>query len=240
MERYPADMMDFMDMFPTEEACLEYLSLIRWRDRYKCARCGSDSYWKTARCLYHCQACHDESSVTAGTLFEGTRKPLRLWFSTIWYVVNQKNGVSALGLQKALGLGSYHTAWAWLHKLRRAMVRPGRDRLHGLVEMDETVIGGLHEGRLGRGDPRKAQVLVAAEEVGGRIGRIRLACIPDASGPTLSANTIEMVEPGSTIRTAGWRGYNALPEQVTSTSLAPIRMQTNKTRPRRFILWHRF
>jgi len=106
MERYPADMMDFMDMFPTEEACLEYLSLIRWRDGYKCTRCGSNAYWKTARYLYHCKACHYESSVTAGTLFEGTRKPLRLWFLAIWYVANQKNGVSASGacITRALAL----------------------------------------------------------------------------------------------------------------------------------------
>ena len=212
MERYPADMMDFMEIFPTEEACLEYLCLIRWPEGYRCARCGSGSHWKTARCLYHCKTCGYESSVTAGTLFAGTRKPLRLWFQAIWYVVNQKHGVSALGLQQALGLGSYHTAWEWLHKLRRAMVRPGRDRLCGVVEMDETAVGGVHEGRLGRGDPRKAQVLIAVENTNDKIGRIRLVCIPDASGQTLSNRTQEMVEPGSTIRTDGWRGYNVLPE----------------------------
>ncbi len=139
--------MTFMEMFQTEESCIEYLCLVRWPEGYKCTRCKSGSYWKTARYLYHCKKCGYESSVTAGTLFQGTRKPLRLWFQAIWYVVNQKNGVSALGLQKALGLGSYHTAWEWLHKLRRAMVRPGRDRLSGLVEMDETFIGGVRPGK---------------------------------------------------------------------------------------------
>ena len=212
MTRYPADIMDFMDMFPDEAACLEYLSLIRWPDGYICQRCGGRDAWKMSGGLYRCRDCRYAGSVTAGTLFEGTHKPLRLWFLAIWYVVNQKNGVSALGLHKALGLGSYHTAWEWLQKLRKAMVRPGRDRLHGIVEMDETLIGGIHEGRLGRSDPRKAQVLVAAEEVDGCIGRIRLACIPDASGQTLLANTLEMVEPGAAIRTYGWRDYNVLPD----------------------------
>ena len=142
MKQYPADMADFMDMFPSEDACLEYLSIVRWPDGYKCLRCGNGDYWKKARGLFTCRACGYEASVQAGTLFQDTHKPLRLWFQAMWYVVNQKNGVSALGLQKALGLGSYHTAWEWLHKLRRAMVRPGRDRLSGIVEVDETFLGG--------------------------------------------------------------------------------------------------
>ncbi len=210
MEKYPADMMDFMDMFSDEAACLEYLSIMRWPDGYECQRCGGRDAWKMGSGLYRCRDCRYAGSVISGTLFENTRKPLRLWFQAIWYVVSQKNGVSALGLQKALGPGSYHTAWEWLHKLRRAMVRPGRDRLGGIVEMDETVIGGIHEGRLGRDDPRKALVLVAAQDTGNGIGRIRLACIPDASGETLLNSTLEMVEPGTTIRTDGWRGYNIL------------------------------
>ena len=142
MKQYPANMADFMDMFPTEDACLEYLSVVRWLDGYQCLRCGKGDYWKKARGLFTCRACGYEASVLAGTLFQDTHKPLRLWFQAMWYVVNQKNGVSALGLRKALGLGSYHTAWEWLHKLRRAMVRPGRDRLSGIVEVDETFLGG--------------------------------------------------------------------------------------------------
>jgi transposase-like protein len=131
-------------------------------------------------------------------------------FEAMWYVVNQKNGVSALGLQKALGLGSYHTAWEWLHKLRRAMVRPGRDRLSGVVEMDETFIDGERSGKRGRGAEGKTLVLIAAEEVPCGIGRIRLAQIADASGETLKDAALQMVEPGSTIRTDGWDGYNLL------------------------------
>jgi hypothetical protein len=111
MKQYPATMADFMDMFPTEDACLEYLCLVRWPDGYQCTRCGKGDYWKKARGLFTCRACGYEASVLVGTLFQDTHKPLRLWFQAMWYVVNQKNGISALGLQKALGLGSYHTAW---------------------------------------------------------------------------------------------------------------------------------
>jgi transposase-like protein len=210
MERYPAGMMDFSDIFPTEEACLEYLRLVRWPEGYSCLRCASKTYWKTERGLFHCRDCGYEGSVTRGTLFHDTHKPLRLWFQAIWYVVNQKNGVSALGLQKALGLGSYHTAWEWLHKLRRAMVRPGRDRLSGLVEMDETFIGGERSGKRGRGAEGKTLVLIAAEQAEKGIGRIRLTTIADASGKTLKEATVQMVEPGSTLRTDGWDGYNLL------------------------------
>lgn len=210
MERYPASMMDFSDIFPTEEACVEYLRLVRWPEGYSSLHCQSKSYWQTGRGLFQCRDCGYEGSVTRGTLFQDTHKPLRLWFQAIWYVVNQKQGVSALGLQKALGLGSYHTAWEWLHKLRRAMVRPGRDRLSGIVEMDEIFIGGGHSGKRGRGAEGKALVLIAAEQAEKTIGRIRLAVIADAAGETLKESTLQMVEPGSTIRTDGWDGYNLL------------------------------
>ncbi len=210
MERYPATISNLLEMFPTEESCLEYLAQIRWPDGYACSRCKTKDYWKTARGLYHCRDCGYESSVTAGTLFQDTRKPLRLWFQAIWYVVNQKNGVSALGLQKALGLGSYHTAWEWLHKLRRAMVRPGRDRLSGVVEMDETFIGGERAGKRGRGAEGKTLVLIAAEEVPGGIGRIRLTTIPNASAESIKETTLQMVEPGSTIKSDGLGSYNLL------------------------------
>lgn len=202
--------MDFADIFPTEEACLEYLTLMRWPEGYACLRCNSKAASKISSGYYRCRECRHRGSVISGTLFQDTHKPLRLWFHAIWYVVNQKNGVSALGLQKALGLGSYHTAWEWLHKLRRAMVRPGRDRLSGVVEMDETFIGGERTGKRGRGAEGKTLVLIAAEEAPGGIGRIRLVPIVDATGETLKEATLQMVEPGSTIRTDGWEAYNLL------------------------------
>jgi transposase-like protein len=149
--------------------------------------------------------------VTVGTLFQDTHKPLRFWFQAIWYVVNQKNGVSALGLQKALGFGSYHTAWEWLHKLRRAMVRPGRDKLSGLVEVDETFIGGVRSGKRGRGAEGKSLIFIAAEEALQGIGRIRLTTLDNATGETLVKAVQETIATGSRIRSDGWDGYNGLP-----------------------------
>ena len=136
-----------------------------------------------------------------------------LWFRAIWYVVNQKNGVSALGLQRVLGLRSYRTAWIWLHKLRCAMVRPGRDKLSGLVEVDETYIGGKKPGKRGRGAEGKSLIAVAVEDKGEHFGRIRLCRIADASAGSLIPAVQESVEPGSIVRTDGWKGYVQLPSK---------------------------
>ena len=128
----------------------------------------------------------------------------------MWYVTNQKYGVSALGLQRALGLGSYHTAWTWMHKLRRAMVRPGRDQLSGIVEVDETYIGGGKPGKRGRGAAGKALVVITAQLDETRVGRIRLKRVPDASGKNLEEAVKDAVTPGSIVCTDGWNGYNRL------------------------------
>ena len=126
-------------------------------------------------------------------------------------MLTQKSGASVLGLQLVLGLGSYETAWTWLHKIRRAMVRPGRERLQGLVEVDETYLGGLEEGRPGRSaSGKKALIAVAAEEVEKGIGRIRLRRIRDASGTSLCPFVYDSVEAGSRVRTDGWTGYDGL------------------------------
>lgn len=210
MNIYPENVVELMDMFPTEESCLEYLSIVRWPDGYVCMRCESKNAWKMSSGLYRCQTCKYTASVISGTLFQDTHKPLRLWFQAIWYIVNQKNGVSALGLQKALGLGSYHTAWEWLHKLRRAMVRPNRDKLNGVVEINETLVGGVQTGKRGRGADGKTLVLVAAEDTQEGVGRIRLAPIIDASSKVLTPAVQQMVEIGSTIRTDAWSGYSDL------------------------------
>ena len=160
--------------------------------------------------LFECRQCGHQASVTAGTIFHDTRKPLRDWFRAIWYVTSQKNGDSALGLQRILGLGSYMTAWSWLHKMRRAMVRPGRERLRGEVEVDEGYLGGREEGMHGRETFKKALVAVAAEKDGRRFGRIRIQRSPDASAASLLALVQAHVLPGSTVHTDGWEGYRGL------------------------------
>ena len=208
---YPKNMSEFQDRFRTEEDCLAYLERIRWPDGFRCPACGGCESWRMQRGRHLCRSCRRQVSVTVGTVLQDTRKPLRQWLQAIWHVTNQKQGVSALGLQAALGLGGYHTAWTWLHKLRRAMVRPGRDRLSGLVEVDEVFVGGEKSGKSGRGAMGKTLVLVAAQEVGPRkIGRIRLRRIPDAAMLSLHGAIEECVEPGSTIRTDAWGGYNNL------------------------------
>src|SRR5664280_1794599 len=163
---------------------------VRRLERYCCAR-----------------DCRHQTSVTAGTIFQDTRTSLRLWFQAIWWVVSQKNGVSALGLQRVLGLKSYETAWTWLHKLRRAMVRPGRDLLTGRVEVDECYLGGLEEGLPGRLNLKKALIVVAAQEDGPGIGRIRMRQILDASAESMVPFVRATVEPGSVVHTDGWAGY---------------------------------
>jgi transposase-like protein len=148
--------------------------------------------------------------VTAGTIFQDTRKPLTVWFRAMWAVTSQKNGASAIGLQRELGLGSYDTAWTWLHKLRRAMVRPGRDRLSGVVEVDETYWGSEEANVRGRQAENKALVVIAAQEDGEGIGRIRMRRIPDASADSLTPFIEEAIEPGSVVHTDGWIGYDRL------------------------------
>ena len=204
--------MEFHDRFATEEACRDYLAALRWPQGFVCPRCQETKVWKMQRGLLWCHSCDYQVSVTAGTLFHDTHKPLRLWFEAMWYVINQKSGVSALGLQRVLGLGSYHTAWNWLHRLRRAMVRPGRDRLDGVVEVDEIFIGGERPGKRGRGAAGKTLVVVAAQEAEKGIGRIRMQRVVDAAGESLEPAVWAMVEPGSTVRTDGWGGYNGLTE----------------------------
>ena len=151
MEAYPRTLMEFEKQFATEEACRLYLERLRWPDGFLCSRCGSADAWRMGRGLWLCRRCLRQTSVTVGTILERSRLPLPLWFRAMWHVTNQKDGASALTVQRLLGLGSYQTAWTWLHKLRRAMVRPGRDFLAGVVEADESYVGGERAGKRGRG-----------------------------------------------------------------------------------------
>lgn len=210
MEDYPRTFVEFEQRFTSQEACRDYLFQLRWPDGFKCPRCQSQKAWKTSEGLYYCVKCKYKTSVTAGTIFQDTRYPLKIWFMAIWYVVSQKNGVSALGLQRMLGFPRYETAWIWLHKLRIAMVRPDRDRLSGAVEVDEAYIGGRRKGKRGRGAEGKSLVLIAAEDKDNRIGRIRLHRVLDASAKRLIPAVKEMVEPGSIVRTDDWNGYSGL------------------------------
>jgi transposase-like protein len=210
---YPRTFQEFDNFFANEEACRKYIVQLRWPQGYQCPRCYSKKApWITARGYLHCRACEAEVSITSGTIFQKTRFPLKTWFIAIWFVTSQKHGASALGLKRVLGLGSYQTAWTWLHKMRRAMVRPGRERLHGHIEVDETYVGGSKKGgKRGRGVENKDIVVIAVEvhyPIG--FGRVRMKQVSDVSGKSLIPFICDLVEPGATILTDGWRGYNDL------------------------------
>ena len=212
-EDYPTTLAEFESRFRTETACLEYMTKLRWPDGFVCPRCGCSDSWQTSRGLWHCRRCSAQTSVTAGTIFHGSRKPLVLWFRAMWHITSQKYGANALGLNRALNLGSYETAWQWLHKLRRAMVRPGRDQLVGPVQVDESYVGGRNKpGKRGRGAEGKAIVAIAVEDRGQQgAGRVRLAHVAEASNEALGGFVSAMVAKGGLVKTDDWSGYLALP-----------------------------
>lgn len=219
METYPKTLDEMERMFKDEATCLAYISALRWPSGFKCPSCGSMKGWSMGNGLTLCGHCRRQQSVLSGTLFHHTHLPLKTWFRAMWHVCAAKNGFSALNLQRQIGLGSYNTAWLCLHKLRRAMVRPGRERLSGEVEVDETYVGGPAEGKRGRGAFGKQIVLIVVErksvrEASGRdrqiMGRARLSTIPDVRMETLGRSVKELFEPESQVITDGWYGYNSL------------------------------
>lgn len=209
VEDYPRTLAEFERRFATADACRAYLVQLRWPDGFHCPKCSGNKAWPVGT-LLECARCGRQTSVTAGTVFQDTRTPLPTWFRAMWWVTSQKSGASALGLQQVLGLGSYETAWTWLHKLRRAMVRPGRDQLTGTVEIDETLLGGVEPWARGRQTAKKAMIAVAAEARGAGIGRIRLGRIPNATAESLQAFVQEAVAPGSLLHTDGLLSYDRL------------------------------
>jgi transposase-like protein len=209
---YPRTFQEFDDWFDSEDKCLQFIAKLRWSKGFRCPACEivSENLSLMKRGLFLCRQCKHQTSVTAGTLFHKTHKPLRTWFLAMWFVTSQKHGASALGLKRVLGLGSYNTAWEWFHKLRRGMVRPGRDKLQGPVEVDESYIGGVGTHVRGRGATGKAIVVIAAEVRGKGTGRVRMAVVPDVSAESLHKFILNNVFAGSEVRTDGWNGYNGL------------------------------
>jgi len=209
---------EFVKRFSTEKQCRDYLFQLRWPDGFACPNCAGSEFKIVRETLYWCPKCKHQASVTAGTIFQDIRTPLRTWLIAIWWVTTQKYGASAEGLKQVLGLSSYRTAWTWLHKIRKAMVRADRTKLSGTVEVDEAYIGGEeHSGSTGRGTGNKVLAAIAVElqKYGNekkqglrKLGRVRLAVIPDASGKSLSLFAYENIDKGSEIITDGWSGYS--------------------------------
>jgi len=208
---FPKTIFEFQQWFPDEESCLRFLIQSRWPDGFVCPRCGySEYYWKEARELLQCKQCGYQSSVTAGTVMHRSRMPLRVWFQAAYLVTTHTPGMSALQFQRQMGLSSYQTAFTMLHKLRAAMVRAGRDRLSGTVEVDETYIGGERPGPTGRGALGKVIVAGAVDIRGKHANRVRLRVIPNVTSATLTEFVKLNVEEGSVVQTDDWRGYSSL------------------------------
>ena len=216
---YPQNWSDFLDWFATEEACLAYLEKLRWASGFVCPSCGNVAQaYRASRTRLMCRACQHQSSVTAGTIFDKTRTPLRVWLAAAWYLTNQKQGVSALGLQRVLGLGSYQTAWTMLHRFRSAMVRPGRELLKGQVEVDETYLAITDRQNpispVGRkSNTTKVQIVIAVETLQPKgFGRIRLRRIENDSAACVIPFVQEVIEPGTQVHTDGSAAYLSLEE----------------------------
>jgi transposase-like protein len=212
----PEHMPSFLARFGTDEQCRECLLKARWPDGFRCTAGGhGDAYALKTKIVYECAACRKQHSLLAGTLFEQTKTGRAKWLLAICLVTSSKGGIAATELKRQLGLGSCQTAWTWLHKLRKAMVRPDRPPLAGRVEADETYIGGPRSGKPGRGAAGKALVAGAVEAGRGkargrRLGRLRLAVVPDASAASLEGFLAAHVAKPATVATDGWRGYAGL------------------------------
>ena len=213
-EDYPATWVEFLDRFSSDDACARYLENVRWPQGFACPQCGVvGEPYRSSRNRMMCRSCRTQTTVTSGTIFDKTRTSLRVWLAAIWYVTNQKHGVSALGLQRVLGLGSYQTSWAILHRLRRAMVRPGRDQLRGDVEVDEmyVAITDIAKTRTGGGlqsNTTDAIVAIAIERLDPKgFGRIRLRRLLSKSSRHVMPFIREVVASGSRVCTDGSGAY---------------------------------
>ena len=209
---YPRSVGEFNAWFRTDVDCLDYLEWLRWPAGFVCPGCGHDGGWRLGDDRFMCPGCGNRTSVTAGTIFDRTRTPLTVWFTACWLFATGKDGISALSLKRVLEIGSYQTAWAMLHRLRSVLVRQGRDRLAGTVEVDETYIGGEEPGlRGGRARGKKVLTGIAVEvrEPKG-LGRCRMAPLADTSAASLHAFVTDHVEPGARVITDGWQGYHGL------------------------------
>jgi len=220
-EAFPENLMAFLDKFDTDEACLVYLSAIRWPDGFICPECSSCDGWATARGTMYCRGCDRQTSLTAGTVLHNSRTPIRKWFVAVWLLCTQKTGVSAKTIQRELRVG-YKTAWLMLQKLRQATVRAERGLLRGMVEVDETYVGGPESGVGGRQLVGKALVAIAVELDGKKVGRIRLRHVPNASGKSLVGFITDCVEKGSKVHTDDWNGYNGVKAAGYAHSVTPI------------------
>lgn len=213
---YPGHYGDFLAWFGDDESCMDYLDWLRWPDgNFSCPFCQCQKRWKVAG-RWRCAGCRKWVSATSGTLFAKTRTPLTVWFEAAWRMTTSKTGVSALELQRTLGIGSYQTMWTMLHRFRLAMGSGNKDHLAGTVEVDETFFGGPQSGPRGRAARGKTMVVIAVEHAGGdALGRTRMQIIPDAKTKTLKGFLAASVTPGSDVVTDGLTSYSGATKGYT-------------------------
>ena len=212
---FPKSEIDFDARFSNPEACYQYLFQQKWPEGFVCQKCAHNQYWLASRNRYICTNCQHQHSLTAGTIMDSCKKPITYWFKAMWWFTTRKSGINATNLKELLGLGSYGTAWNWLQKLRRCTIRQGREKLSGRVEVDEFYLGAQRSGKRGRGAEGKTAVVVAVERdpIEKEIGRIRLHIALDCSGFSLETFILDNIEPGSTIVTDTWKGYQAIDKE---------------------------
>lgn len=214
MERkndFPNTYREFIEMFPDDDACVAFLAKLRWPEGFICPACKQASIpWNANRDRLICPICRHQTSVTAGTIFDKTRTPLKTWFEAAWHVSTAKSGMSAKTLERTIGT-SYKVAWMMLHRFRVAMVNNERSQLSGIVEVDESFVGGeTHGGKRGRGTGKSIVVIAVEIKQPKGFGRVRMRHIPDSSGDSLVPFICDMIAPGSVVRTDGWKGYNSV------------------------------
>ncbi len=217
---FPTTLPEFHQWFSSEGVCADYLYQSRWPKGFVCPKCGSRRrpYSIEAYRRIECTDCKHQTSVTPGTVMHRTKMPLQVWFNGAYLLTTNTPGFSALQFQRQLGIKTYETAFQMLHKLRSAMVRPNRDRIHGDVEVDETFIGAKKPGKRGRGAAGKVMVVGAVEVLGRderkeRVGRLRLQVAVDGSAESLVGFVVSNVDAGAVVRTDGLISYNKLAQK---------------------------
>ena len=219
MKQVPDSLLAFQHMFPDDDACAAWLIEMRWPDGFVCPACGHEKGWALRRKAhtFECAGCRRQTSVTAGTILHASKLPLTVWFWAAYLMATHSNGISALQLQKQLGIGSYRSAWLLAHKLRASMVDPERNPLSGLVEIDEASLPFRTKddpptGGQGRSHDGKMLIVGAIELGDGNIpGRLRLAEISSYGAADLGHFVETAADPDAIAKTDGWSGYAAVP-----------------------------
>ena len=220
MKYQELNFIDFQKRFNNEASCRKLLFTLRWPNGFKCHKCKcKKSYHIKSRRLYMCQNCKHQESVTAGTIFHKTRMPLTVWFSLIFLMLREKHGISSLSAKRLLGIKSYRTVWLMCQKIRKALAdRDTKYKLRGIIEVDETLIGGKKKGKRGRGAEGRTLVLFAAEkhiyfkqgQKRYKTGYCKAQVIPSANAEDLREGVKGKIARNAFVQTDGWKAYSKM------------------------------